>query len=293
MELQKITDRVWLIPGSVNVGVVLLENSRVVLIDSGLDESHAEKIFELLSDYRFKVSHIFNTHAHADHIGGNHFFQQRTACRILAPELEAPMIRQPLIQSAVLFAGAPISDLMNRFIMANPSNVASFEESEFEIEDISVKVIDLPGHSINQKGFYIDQVAFLADAVFPEYFFNKQRLPFIYDPFAQLETLENLRSLKAQFFVGGHFKAREAIGPMLETNLRSVSDALEFMRKTLKVPQPQDRIVKSFMDHFSLKKNNWEYFLYRATVNGYLSSLYKQGEAKFKVLDNLLIWYAI
>lgn len=292
MDLLKISERVRLIQGPVNVGVILLENSRVALIDSGLDVRHAEKIFELLSDYRFKVSHIFNTHGHADHIGGNAFFQQKTSCKIFASQLEAPLISQPLIQSAVLFSGAPIIDLTNKFIMANPSHVEPLKSTEIILDDITLKVIDLPGHSVNQKGFQIENVSFVADALFPESFFKKQRLPFVYDPFAQLETLEKLRTMKSELFIGGHFPPTNSIGPMIETNFSNIRESLAFMRNILKIPQPQDRIVKAFMDHFSLKKTNWEHFLYRATVNGYLSSLYKHGEIKFRVIDNLLMWYA-
>lgn len=293
MELIKVSERVRLIAGPVNVGVILADNSRVILIDSGLDQRHAQKIYELLSDYRFKISTILNTHAHADHIGGNLLLQQKTACQTFASALEAPMIRQPLIQAAVLFSGAPVNDLTNRFIMANPSKVELLPEGEIEIDDLKIKILDLPGHSVNQKGFLVDGVAFLADTLFPESFFNKQRLPFIYDPFASLETLEKLRKLQAKSFVGGHFSPTSDIGPMIETNFASISDSIKFLKELLKIPQPQDRIIKTFLDHFGIKKSNWEYFLYRATVNGYLSSLYKHNQVKYRVLDNLLVWYAI
>ncbi|MFZ5952700.1 MAG: MBL fold metallo-hydrolase [Candidatus Rifleibacteriota bacterium] len=293
MELLRLSDRVRLIPGPVNIGVILLESSRVALIDSGLDPRHASQIFELLSDYRFKIDRIFNTHAHADHIGGNNFFQQKTGCRILASTLEAPMIRQPLIQAAVLFSGAPIPDLANRFIVADQSQVEIFADKEFFIDDLNIQLLDLPGHSVNQKGFIIDGIAFLADCLFPESFFKKQRLPFVYDPMAQIETLERLRSLSAGTYVGGHFLPMHEIKTLLETNLAVINSSLDYLLDSLKIPQPQDRIIKNFLDHFGIKKTNWEYFLYRATVNGYLSSLYKQKKVRYRVLDSLLMWYAV
>ncbi len=292
MQLEKLAERVFYIAGPGNVGVVMLENSRVALIDSGVDRRYAEKLFGLLNDYRFKIELIINTHAHADHIGGNAFFQQKTGCRILASALEAPLVRQPLIQAAVLFAGAPIIELTNRFIMADPSRVEALSESDEMLAQYGLELIDLPGHSVNQKGVSVDGVMFFADSLFPESFFKKQRLPFIYDPFAQLETLDKLRKIKSSLYVGGHSGPVKDIGAMIELNASVIKDSLDFLRTTLKVPQPQDRVVKIFMDHFGLKKNNWEYFLYRATVNGYLSSLYKHKEIGFRVLDNLVVWYA-
>lgn len=292
MELARLTERVLWVRGPANVGVILLENSNVALIDSGCDTSFAEKLFELLSDYRFKVSHIFNTHAHADHIGGNNFFHKKTGCKIMAAALEAPTIRQPLIQCAVLFAGAPISDLMNRFIMAEPSHVDILDEDELQLDDLSIKVLDLPGHSVNQKGFLVDGVAFLADTLFPASFFNKQRLPFNYDPGTHAQTLEKLRTIEANCYIGGHFPPQDAIGILIANNLSHLNESLDFMRQLLKAPTAQERVVKAFLDHYNLKKTSWEYYLYRGMVNGYLSSLYQQGEIKYRILDNLPVWYA-
>lgn len=292
MEITRLSEKVSFIPGPANVGILQLGNSEIALVDSGIDEAYAERILALLSDYRFKISYILNTHAHADHIGGNSLIQERTGCRILASTLEAPMIRQPLIQSAVLFSGAPIIELTNRFIMGKPSNVEILEGSEFKAGNLEIKILDLPGHSVNQKGFQVENIAFIADTLFPETFFRKQRLPFNYDPGAHINTLEKLKTIKARQYIGGHFHPTESIESMINLNLHHLNSALDFMRSLLKIPHPQDRIVKAFLDHFGLKKNNWEYYLYRATVNGYLSTLHRHGEANFRILDNLPVWYA-
>lgn len=293
MELARLTDRVFWVNGPANVGVIVLENSQVALIDSGCDLKFARQLFDLLSDYRFKVSMILNTHAHADHIAGNSFFHEKCGCKILAATLEAPTIRQPLIQCAVLFAGAPISDLMNRFIMANPSPVEVFSSNELQFDDLKIEILDLPGHSVNQKGFLVDGVAFVADTLFPDNFFNKQRLPFNYDPNSHAQTLEKLRKIEANCYVGGHFLPQNSISTLIANNLSHLNESLSFMRDLLKTPMPQDRVIKAFLDHYGLKKTNWEYFLYRATVNGYLSSLHKHGEIKYRVFDNLPVWYAV
>lgn len=293
MELIRISDRVSWVKGPANVGVISLEEGKVALIDSGCDEKFSMQLYEMLSDYRFKISYILNTHAHADHIGGNAFFQKKCDCKIMASYLEAPTIRQPLIQAAVLFSGAPITDLMNRFIMANPSNTETLPPNIIELDDLKIKILDLPGHSINQKGFLVDGIAFIADAIFGEDFFRKQRLPFNYDPNAQMQTLEKLKSVEAKKFIGGHFPPIENISPLVSKNLSHLRQSLDFMHKLLQKPTSQEKIVKAFLDNYGLKKNNWEYFLYRAVVNGYLSSLHKLGSVKYRVLDNLLVWYAI
>jgi glyoxylase-like metal-dependent hydrolase (beta-lactamase superfamily II) len=294
MELRKIGNGAFYFPGPVNVGMLSFGGSRVVLIDSGIDARHAKIIYEILNDNKYEITHILNTHSHADHIGGNHYLQKKTGCKILASPLETPSIRQPLIQSAVLYGGAPIPDLLNRFINANPSIVDPFNEERLNINDGEIEVLDLPGHSINQKGFKIGDIAYIADTLFQEEFFSKQQVPFNYDPILHLQTLENLKKVKARTFIGGHFQPVQDIGKMIEVNKRQINKALDFLVELLKIPQPQDRVTKAFMQNFNIQvKKPWQYFLFRATVNGYLSSLFKHGKVKYKILDYLLMWYSL
>lgn len=293
MNLTKLSERTYYIHGPVNVGVITLENNRVILIDSGIDNNYAKKLDDLLSDYRYQVAYILNTHSHSDHCGGNSYFQKKYNCKIFAAPLEAPIIKYPLIQSALLFSGAPIPDLMNRLIMALPSEPDEINSSQIEIEDAKITVLDLPGHSINQKGFLFDGTAFMADTLFPDIFFRKHLLPFNYDPFVHIETLESLKQLKAEQYVGGHFPNTTNIQAMLANNITQINNAIAVMRRILKVPLSHERVTKAFLDHFGLKKTSWEYYLFRATVNGYLSALFKRGEVKYRILDNLAVWYAV
>ena len=292
MELVRLSDRTYYIPGHVNVGVITLEKSRVILVDSGIDSNYAKRIYELLSDYRYKIAYILNTHSHADHVGGNNFLQKETDCKILASPLEAPIIKYPLIQAALIFSGAPIQDLTNRFIMALPSEAEVFTENELKFDDLTIKVLDLPGHSINQKGFLVDGTAFLGDALFSDLFFKKHLFPFNYDPLTHLKTLETLKNIQANNYVGGHLQHTNNILSLIANNATHVNNAIAFMIRLLKTPLSQERVVKSFLSHFGMKKTGWQYFLFRATVNGYLSALHKQGTIKYKVLDNLVVWYA-
>ncbi len=292
MELVRLSDRTYYIPGHVNVGVITLEKSRVALVDSGIDSNYARKIYELLSDYRYKIAYILNTHSHADHVGGNNFFQKETGCKVLASPLEAPIIKYPIIQAAMIFSGAPTDDLMNRFLVAEPSEPDIFTENQLNLDDLTIDVLDLPGHSINQKGFMVDGTAFVGDALFSDQFLKRHLFPFNYDPIVHLKTLDSLKTLSAKCFVGGHLPHTNNISALAINNTIHVNNAISYMTRLLKVPQSQERVVKSFLGHFGQKKTGWQYFLFRATVNGYLSALYRQGTIKYKVLDNLVVWYA-
>ena len=79
---------------------------------------------------------------------------------------------------------------------------------------------------------------------------------------------------------------------MIAENIGHVESVLQHLRELLVLPQPLDRLVKSFLSQFGIHQGGWQHFLYRATLNGYLSALRRYREADFRVLDNLLLWYA-
>ncbi len=292
MELRAISERVQVIPGPVNVGVILLGDDRVALVDSGIDKRFGKNLLEFLSDYRYHVDCILNTHAHADHTGGNAFIQEAVRCRVLAGSRETPGIVNPLIQAVAMYGGAPFTDLMNHFIMAEPSQAENLPPEKLILDDLEIAILDLPGHSIDQKGFLVDGVAFVADTLFPIQTVEKHRLIYTFDPLSHLETLEKMKSISAKTFVGGHFPPCPSIDTLISMNQKHVSEGLTFLKGLLQVPQPMDRIVKEFLNHHKLKKMGWEHFLCRATVQGYLSTLKRRNEADYRVIDNLLVWMA-
>ncbi|HNV69837.1 MAG TPA: MBL fold metallo-hydrolase, partial [Candidatus Ozemobacteraceae bacterium] len=188
LRLQRLTDRVQIIPGPTIIGVILLSDDRVAIIDSGLDRRAGRRLYELLRDYHYKLDVILNTHAHADHIGGNSFLHRTTQCRILAGPLEAPVIRHPLIQAVTLFGGAPPKELQNRMLTGDASPAEDIRGDSFELDGLKIDVIPLPGHSIGQVGFVVDGVAFLADALFAPSIMEKHKLVYMYDPGQQRQT---------------------------------------------------------------------------------------------------------
>lgn len=293
MRLRALSDRVQIFCGPpVNVGLLLFSSNRVALVDSGLDKRYARKILETLEDYKYQLVAIFNTHAHADHIGGNSFLANATGCKIFAGKLEVPAIQNPLMQPIALFGAAPFPELMNNFLMAEPSHSEEFSQEYFEIDEIKINIIDLPGHSIGQKGFLVDGVAFVADSLFPVSALEKHKLLYMFDPFVQSSTFDTLNGLQADWYVGGHFEPEKKISPILTRNKSHVEEVFSALEVLLAVPQSFDRLLKEFLGHFGVRKEGWEHFLYRATLNSYLSTLKRIGKANFKVLDNLLLWFS-
>ena len=63
-------------------------NKQTAVIDPG----EAQPVIELLEKKCWKLSHIFNTHHHEDHIGGNQKLIEKYNCKLIAPEYDLSLI---------------------------------------------------------------------------------------------------------------------------------------------------------------------------------------------------------
>jgi len=76
MGLDLLTDGMYVLRGAVN-SVVVTEGESALLVDTGLDESHARKLLRAVQEAGFTPRAVLNTHSHADHHGGNAFLLGR------------------------------------------------------------------------------------------------------------------------------------------------------------------------------------------------------------------------
>ena len=88
MELKQIGEKTYYIQNPTNIGVFVVENKDVYLIDTGNDKEAGKKILKIMNEQGFNVVGIINTHSNADHIGGNKVIQDRTNCVILNNKCE-------------------------------------------------------------------------------------------------------------------------------------------------------------------------------------------------------------
>ena len=120
-----LADRVWVLPGGVNIGVLANDDGQIVLVDTGLNESSAKKALKAVrEELGSEVVAVLTTHAHADHFGGNATIVKRTGAVVHAPKFDEAFLRYPLLQPASLFGGAdPLDTLRGNFLLAEASPV--------------------------------------------------------------------------------------------------------------------------------------------------------------------------
>ena len=290
-ELIQVTDKTYYIQSPAKIGLVKLNEEEVCLIDSGNDKDAGRKVRQLLDKNGWKLKAIYNTHSNADHIGGNKYLQAQTGCKVYAPGIECAFTRYPILEPAFLYGGYPCKDLRHKFLLAQESDA---EPLTAESLPEGFELIELPGHFFDMAGFRTpDDVVFLADCLSSRETLDKYQIGFIYDVAAYLETLENVKKLKAKLFIPAHAEATEDITDLAQYNINKVHEIADRIEDICQEPICFEDILQKLFTDYGLAMNFEQYVLVGSTVRSYLSWLKDIGRLEVEFSDNRLLWKRI
>lgn len=288
-ELIQVSDRCFYFQSPAKIGLIKIGEDEAVLIDSGNDRDAGKKVRKHLDAKGWKLAAIYNTHSHADHIGGNHFLQEQTGCRIYAPGIERDLTEHPLLEPAFLYGGCPPGALRHKFLMAQPSEVLPLSKN---VLPEGVGSFPLPGHSFDMVGFRADDVIFLADCMASRETLEKYKISFLVDVGAYLETLETVKTMKAALFIPSHAGPEEDISLLAQLNIDKTREIADRIEQICARPSSFEEILKELFDLYDLKISFEQHALIGSTVRSYLTYLTDAGRIRAGFDQNRLLFSA-
>lgn len=289
---EQVTPTVRYAKAPTAIGVVTHGDS-ALLVDSGLDENLVRKVIAALEREGVSVRAVVNTHAHADHFGGNAFAHERTSCRIVAPAAEAPFVERPELEGWTLFGAPAPSALRGKFILAKPSPVHHAVQAEgvVDVEGFEVRFHSLPGHSVGQMGVEVDGVLFTGDALIPERIVSKYGLVFAVDPLAARASTARLPALGAQAVVSYHGGLVDDLEGAVRTNVEANERVERFVLERLaRGPLSADDLFAELCDEVGEPTSVELFVLNASTLRSYLAALERAGRLVAAVDRGRLIW---
>ena len=287
-ELIQVSELCYYIQCPAKIGVVRTDENNVVLIDSGNDKNAGKKALKILEQRHWRLQAVFNTHSHADHIGGNRFLQERVGCKIYAPGIERDFTCHPVLEPTFLYGGCPPSELRHKFLMAQSSDASPLTPDA--LPD-GMSAIPLPGHSFDMVGFRTkDNVVFLADCLSSRETLEKYRVSFLTDVKAYLETLEQVMNMDAAIFVPSHAETAADIRALARYNMDKVREIGDDILNICREPVSFERILKGLFDKYGLSMNFEQYALVGSAARSYLSWLKEGGGLRAVFENNALLW---
>ena len=290
-ELIQLTERTYYIKSPANIGLVRLEGQEVCLIDGGSDKDAGRKVRQILDGSGWKLRAIYNTHAHADHIGGNRYLQGQTGCKIYAPGIDCAFARHPVLEPSFLYGGFPPRDLRHKFLMAQESGAEELTEAALPE---GFESIPLPGHFFDMVGYRTpDDVIFLADCLSSREILEKYKIGFLYDVEGYLKTLEMVQGLKARVFVPAHTEVTEDIADLARYNSEKVLEVAERIAQLCEEPRSFEEILQALFAGYGLAMNFEQYVLVGSTLRSYLAWLKDRGRVEAAFEENRMLWRRI
>ncbi|MCD7818697.1 MAG: MBL fold metallo-hydrolase [Lachnospiraceae bacterium] len=288
-ELVQAVGNSYYIQSPAKIGLVRLNEKEVCLIDSGNDKSAGRKVRQILDANGWKLRAIYNTHSHADHIGGNQYLQKQTGCKIYAPGIECSVTRHPILEPAALYGGYPPKDLKHKFLMAQESDAEYLTDSVA----IDLEIIPLPGHCFDMVGFRTtDNVIYLADCLSSHETLEKYQIGYIYDVAAYLDTLERIKTLDAKLFIPSHAAPTENINDLADLNIAKVLEIGEKILSICEAPTMFEQILQKLFTEYDLQMNFEQYALIGSTTRSYLAWLKNNNRIDVEFRDNMAYWQA-
>lgn len=287
-ELIQISERNYYIESPAKIGLIKLNETDVCLIDSGNDKDAGRKVRQLLDANGWRLTAIYNTHSHADHIGGNQYLQKQTGCKIYAPGVECDFTRHPILEPSLLYGGYPCKELRHKFLMAQPSDA---QELTQEALPEGIQIIPWPGHCYDMVGFRTsDDVVYLADCLSSRETLDKYQIGFIYDVASYLQTLETVKAMQARLFVPAHAAATEEIASLAQYNMDKVYEIAEKILDICKEPLCFESILQRLFSAYGLTMTFEQYVLVGSTVRSYLAWLKETGRLNVLFENHMMLW---
>lgn len=288
---EQVTPSVRVAKSGTGIGVVTRAD-KALLIDTGLDENLVRKVVNGLANEGVSVAAIVNTHAHADHIGGNAWAAKRTGALVAAPHYEHFFVERPDLEPYTLFGASPPKAFTGKFLQAEGCAVGQvLQPGETEVAGFKLRLHALPGHSVGQMGVEVDGALFVGDALLPEATLSKYGLVFAVDPLRARESTERLRESRATIvsYHGGVVADVEAAVRANVAGMRAAEEAL--LAFLAKAPATAEEALAHLLDIFRPAQLTVElYALQAATVRGYLAALERAGRVEAALDGVRLIW---
>lgn len=277
----------WYMSAPTNMGFFRCPTGEVCGIDAA-DKSTAEQALRHIREQGWRLTKLFLTHSHADHVGGAAYLREQTGCEVFAPGISAAAVEHSFLIATTLYGGRPSDEMCSRLLLPPACPCKELTEESLPAGLESTR---LDGHDMAQSAFRTrDGVWFTGDCVISAQALGKHRISFLYHPGQHLQALEKLSALSGELFIPSHDQPCRNVRPLVEVNQAAVLEVASDIREMCAQPLTIDEIIERSLEKYGIRLYLMQYLLVGETVRSYLSWLLEQGEVRTVFSGTKLLW---
>lgn len=293
-ELVKLGEKTYFIDCPTRIGIYKINDTEVCLIDSGNNPDAGKKVLSICNENGWRITHIINTHAHADHNGGNAIIQKRTGCRILANGYDLCQITHPRLNNCCTFGGRTPKELDNKFMLADASEAEQITDKNIP-DGLSFEAY--PGHSFEQIAVICDDgTLFTGDILCGSRTIEKYHIFFVRDAEEYEKSAMAICERDAKVYCAAHYPpvySKRELRELADLNIAKLHEIFSVIKSICVDGKTFEQVLKEILDHYNLELSFNQYAIAGSTVRGFLAYLHDKGEIDTEFKDNYLLWKTI
>lgn len=287
-ELIQVSEQCYYLQSPSKIGIYKQDDKNIYLIDSGNDKRAGKRALKIAAENGWNIKGIINTHAHADHIGGNHVIQQETGCDIFVNGPDLAFVRHTFLNPSFILGGFPGKELFHKFFLAEESEPKYITDEAFPKE---LKVVPIGGHSMGMIAIIApDGTAFVGDIVSSEFTLEKYAITYLFDIKSHLESLDTVKKLGAKCYIPSHADITDDLSQLIELNRQKIFEIASVITNLTKQAKSFDQILKGVFDNYNMAMNVEQNALISTGLRSYLTWLRNEGYLDI-YFDNNVMYY--
>ncbi len=290
-DLVKAGESTFYMDGPYNIGIYKIKENAVCLIDTGINDHTVQKLDELLIGLGWIPAVIINTHYHADHAGGNMYFQKKYGSIIYATKTDTALLNNFELCPSFIFGGYAPLELNNKYVIADNSRV---EEINKKVIPRGLDYFHIDGHAPEMICVKTsDDVYFVADGVVSEETLRIHHVSYLYDVKKYLHSLDILEKLKGKLFIPSHVKPVKDIAPLVRLNRKKVYEICGVITEICRKPKMSDEVITEVLEHYDLKTGLYQFTVNGTIIRSYISYLVDSGRLEAVEIGKKLCWRTV
>ncbi len=286
--LIKAAKNTYYIDGYAKVGIYVLDNGKVCLIDCGAGSNAGEHIDNVLMEEGWEPEMILITHNHVDHIAGVGYMQRKYGCRVLSDYGELFLYEYPELEPVLMYGGNPYKELDGICHREKVSGVECIDSSELP-EGFEIANID--GHAEAQRAIKTpDDVWFLGDGLVSPHTINEYHIAYIYDVGNHLKAIDTIESLEGRLFIPCHSEPVADVTGLAKLNRDKILDILDNIMEICRKPVTMEDILAELFRRYDVVVGHTTYIVAMSTIKSYMTYLLDKGRVKYSIDDYKQKW---